>query len=243
MMPAMLPDIAPVIAALEHCAIARCEALRTARNRVQRVELDDGRVLGVKHYARGRDYAREGAAMRELAGVVPVPEVVSTLDCVIAYRWLDGDALAPSEAWAAPLGSLLGTLARCGAREDLETPRLLARCTDEALARALANERFDEPAGFVHGALAAHRVLVAQDRIAGVLDWETFAIGSPLHDVRAALRLVGDTPTTRAAIERAHGGLGPRWWQRARLLDALEADRPEAIAHALDDAGYRAPRT
>lgn len=241
MMLATMPDIAPVIAALEHSAVVRCEALRTARNRVQRVELTDGRVLGVKHYARGRDFAREGAAMRELAGVLPVPEVVSTLDCVIAYRWIDGVALEPSDAWAAPLGALLGKLARCGAREDTETPRL--RCADVALSRALASERFDEPAGFVHGALAAHRVLVAQYAVVGVLDWETFAIGSPLHDVRALLRLVGDTPATRDAIERAHGGLGPRWWQRARLLDALDADSPAALAHALDDAGYRAPRT
>ncbi|MBC7975518.1 MAG: hypothetical protein H7138_11085, partial [Myxococcales bacterium] len=62
-LPAIALDPAPTIAELVRGQIARSERVAGPRtNTLRRVELTDGRVLGVKHYARGRSYATEGAA-------------------------------------------------------------------------------------------------------------------------------------------------------------------------------------
>jgi hypothetical protein len=194
-------DVAPVIAELVHGELVHSEQVSGPRtNTLHRVELRDGRVLGVKRYARGRDYAVEGAALRELAGVVAVPEIVYTLDRVIAYRWIAGVTLADAaraapaiwDRLAAPLGALLGALARI--------PRTASGC-------------------LVHGALDPEHVIVtpALDAIAGVIDWETATAGSPLVDPARLFRGHRLTAAQAAAFASAHGQLPADW---ARQLDA-----------------------
>lgn len=237
-------DVTPVIAELVRGTIARSERVdRGSPNRVHRIELADGRVLGVKRYARGRSYAVEGAALRELAGAVPVPEIVCTLDRVIAYRWIDGLTLEsalelPSQraALAAPLGQLLGTLARIrrDARPIELAPTLahlergpararLGADLADALHRQIRAQRFDAPTCFVHGKLDAHNVIVSAslDRIVGVVDWDTATAGSIFLDVGSLFRRPHSFDAAFiATFERAHGCLPAGWLRSARLLDA-----------------------
>jgi aminoglycoside phosphotransferase (APT) family kinase protein len=261
-------DPTPMIAELVRGQIARSERIAGTRaNALRRVELTDGRVLGVKHYARGRSYATEGAALRVLGDAVPAPEIACTLDRVIAYRWIDGVTLAEAlrrdpttlSRLAAPLGQLLGVLARCArpapvvpgvpgvdvaaALAQLAHGPTRAHLGDEladALRRVLEATRFDEPTCFVHGELSADHVIVAPalDRIAGVIDWETATAGSPLVDVGRLLRGHRDVELD-AAVERAHGGLPADWRHRARVLDAARileagvAERPTTLRDVL----------
>lgn len=257
--PLIETDAAPVIAELEGSTIVRSERISTGRTNVlRRVALADGRVLGVKQYARGRCYAIEGAAMRELADVLPVPEIVCTLDCVIAYRWIDGPALGATPltsfpGLAVPLGRLLGALSRrireappvalAPTRARLAQGRardLLGEPLADALADLLAAQRFDEPPCAVHGNLVGDNVIAAPafDGIAGIVDWEATTTGSPLHDVGAVFRYPHDAAFI-AAFERAHGNLPVDWLRRARLLDAtrlvamLDHDAPGAALRDL----------
>ena len=248
-------DAAPVIAELLGGRVAHSERIPGARNNaLHRVELVDGRVLGVKQYARGRDYAVEGAALRAVDGAVPVPEILCTLDRVIAYRWLDGETLDACQrrepsvvaALAAPLGQLLGQLARL--RRDprpVDLAPALAQLAagpardrlGDALADALRHEleaaRFDDPSCMVHGGFSADHVIVAPsvDRsagatavaLAGVIDWETATTGSMLCDLGRLVRHIQpDDAGFRAGFERGHGDLPADWFRRARLLDATQ---------------------
>lgn len=218
-------DVAPVIAGLLGAKLVRSEPHTDGRiNMVRRVELSDGRVLGVKHYARGRSYAIEGAALRTLAGVVPVPEVVYTLDRVIAYRWIEGETLegcrlsdpAALAGLAEPLGRVLGALARSprdGEPPDL-TPTLarlahgparerLGGALADRLARLLEVEGLDDATGFVHGELDAHAVIVSpgRDQIAGVIDWETATAGPAQRSAGNALCDVGSLLRVPSAFD------------------------------------------
>ena len=243
--PLIEADVTPVVAELVHGAIVRSELVHGGlTNTLRRVELADGRVLGVKHYVRGRSYATEGAALRELTGVVPVPVILCTLDRVIAYRWIDGPTLEdcrrrePSVllALAAPLGQLLGALARHPhAARPLDLAPALARlergparawlggALADALGRMLEAQRFDDATGFAHGDFNARNVIVAptRDRIAGVIDWEAATAGSALLDVGRLFRRAHRYGAEfRTAFARAHGGLAGDWLRRAQLLDA-----------------------
>lgn len=180
------PDIAPVIAELLHTAIARSELIRdTPAHTLRRVELANGRVIGVKQYAHGRHYAVEGAALREVEDAVPLPAIVCTLDRVIAYRWIDGITLddytardpQAARTLAAPLGRMLGALTQLR-REPSDDTRasdvaqalalLAAGDVREQLGAPLAGalhgrltaHRFDDPRCFVHGRLTGDRVIV-----------------------------------------------------------------------------------
>lgn len=190
-------DLAPVIADLVRGELIRSEPVSGPRtNTLHRAWLRDGRVLGIKQYARGRDYATEGAALRAVAGAVPVPAIECTLDCVIAYHWIDGVSLAEAarrdpRIWArlaGPLGALLGALAR--------TPAA-----------------WPAAGGYVHGALHADHVILAPslDRIAGVIDWETATAGSPTVDAAALLAGTDLGPAPLAELVAAHGGLPADW--------------------------------
>jgi aminoglycoside phosphotransferase (APT) family kinase protein len=261
--PLIETDAAPVIAELLRSSVLRSEIVDGGlTNTVRRVELADGRVLAVKQYALGRGYAVEGAALRRVAGVVPVPEILCTLDRVIAYRWLDGATLnacrrqdpAILASMAVPLGSLLAALSQVGrADQPLDLAPTFGRL-ERGLARqrlgdALAGElgqrlrayRFDEPTCFLHGDFGGRNVIVAPslDRIAGVIDWEAATTGSPLADIGSLFRYAKHFDDAfRASFERAHGGLSGDWYPRARLLDAawmveaLSEDRSRRDYHA-----------
>ena len=135
-----------------------------------------------------------------MIGIVPVPEIVCTLDRVIAYRWIAGVTLAEAaraapaiwDRLAAPLGALLGAIARI--------PRTASGC-------------------LVHGALDPDHVIVAPalDRIAGVIDWETATAGSPLVDLARLFHGRRITAAQAAAFAEAHGQLPADW---PRQLDA-----------------------
>jgi aminoglycoside phosphotransferase (APT) family kinase protein len=238
-------DATPVIAELLGSAVVRSELLDGGlTNTVRRVELADGRVLGIKQYPLGRSYAIEGAALRAVAGVVPVPEIACTLDRVIAYRWLDGatlDSLRRQDpgvvaAMAAPLGRVLAALGEVGRTgKPLDLAPVLARLERgpardrlgaglaDGLRARLEADRFDEPVCFCHGDFGGRNVIVAPslDRIAGVIDWEAATTSSPLADVGSLLRYTRRFDDAfRADFERAHGGLPGDWYRRARLVDA-----------------------
>jgi aminoglycoside phosphotransferase (APT) family kinase protein len=243
--PLIETDAAPVIAELLGSAIVRSELVDGGlSNTLRRVELADGRVLGVKQYVLGRSYAAEGAALRAIGCAVPVPEIVCTLDRVIAYRWIDGatlttdrlpDARIP-DALAAPLGGILAALAQVGRRaKPLDLAPVFARLEHgqarerlgparaDALRARLEAYRFDEPMCLIHGDFGRRNVIVApsMDRIAGVIDWEAATTGSPLSDVGSLFRHAKRPDDAfRAAFERAHGGFPHDWYPRARLLDA-----------------------
>ncbi len=65
-------------------------------NTIHKVVLEDGEILGIKHYAGGKDwFETELTSLTLLHGTVPVPEVVNA-DAdrmVITYRWIEGITL------------------------------------------------------------------------------------------------------------------------------------------------------
>lgn len=97
-------------------------------NTLHRVELTDGSVVIVRHYAGGAEPFRdELAAIARVAGGLPVPEIVraDASRPAIVYRWIDGITLdecrrrEPPAAFASlaePLGRCLGWLACCEPR-------------------------------------------------------------------------------------------------------------------------------
>jgi len=245
--PLIETDATPEIAKLLNGQIARSELVADAlTNTLRRVELTDGRVIGVKQFVLATSYATEAAALRKLAGILPVPEILCTLDRVIAYRWIKGVTLDECRrrtpwvlpALAAPLGRLLGTLART--RRDphpvdlaptfaqLDRGLVQSRLGGSlawTVRRMLAAHRFDDPVCCVHGDFSAKNVLVAPslDRIAGVLDWEAATTGSVLRDVGSLFRFTNRYDAAfRAAFAHAHGGLPTDWFPRARLLDTTQ---------------------
>jgi aminoglycoside phosphotransferase (APT) family kinase protein len=260
--PLIETDASPGIAKLLNGKIARSQLVAGGlTNTLRRVELTDGRVIGVKQFVLGSSYTTEETALRKLAGIFPVPEILVTLDRVIAYRWIEGVTLdecrrrTPSAlgALAAPLGRMLGALAHT--RRD--TPPLdltptfaqldhglvqsrLGGSLAETVRRLLEAHRFDDPMCFVHGDFSARNVLVARslDRVVGLLDWEAATTGSVLRDVGSLFRYANRYDAAfRAAFERAHGHLPVDWFQRARLLDttqmiaALAQEREQPVVH------------
>ncbi len=249
--PLIEADATTAIAELLDGKIAESELVAGAlTNTLRRVVLTDGRVIGVKQFVLSTSFATEAAALRKLAGVLPVPEILCTFDRVIAYRWIEGVTLDECRrrtpwalpALAAPLGQLLGTLARTRRETSpvdlaptfaqLDHGLVQSRLGGSlawTVRRLLASHRFDDPMCCAHGDFSAKNVLVAPSpdgitgRIAGVLDWEAATTGSVLRDVGSLFRFTNRYDTAfRAAFARAHGDLPADWFPRARLLDTTQ---------------------
>lgn len=91
-------------------------------NTLHKVTLTTGEVLVVKHFALPESYRDEVSAIRQLAGVLPVPELVGADDRrrAIAYRWIDGmpleecfkrESRAAFASLAEPLGRFFAWMA------------------------------------------------------------------------------------------------------------------------------------
>jgi fructosamine-3-kinase len=118
---------------LEHTVAAACGAgVAHARavpggdvNEAMRVELDDGRVLFVKHRA-GAGFATEAAGLRWLAepGVLPLPAPVAWGDGWLALEWVDSAprAVGFDEALGRGLARLHGAGAAAFAGEMVVGP-------------------------------------------------------------------------------------------------------------------------
>jgi len=111
----------------------------------------------------------------------------------------------------------------------------------DALRARLEACRFEEPTCLVHGDFGRRNLIIppSLDRIAGVIDWEAAATGSPLSDIGSLFRHAKRHDAAfRATFERAHGGLPDDWYRRARVLDAarmvatLAEDRPARVSPA-----------
>jgi len=106
-------------------------------NTIHKVTLENGDVLGVKHYAGGRDWFDvELTTLTLLHGTLPVPEVVHADEqrLVIVYRWIEGITLhdlrkqgheAAFSTLAEPLGRVLAWLAKSDATEPYELTQIL----------------------------------------------------------------------------------------------------------------------
>jgi aminoglycoside phosphotransferase (APT) family kinase protein len=109
----------------------------------------------------------------------------------------------------------------------------LRRLWDEALATPM-----DEADRWLHGDLHARNVLVAQGRLAGVIDWSDMAAGDRATDLAAIWGLF-DSRAAREQAMRACDGVSDGTWARARgwafafgvmLLDSGLADHPRHAA-------------
>ena len=106
-------------------------------NTIHKVILENGDVLGIKHYAGGKDWFDvELTTLTLLHGTLPVPEVVHADDKrhVIVYRWIDGITLhdlrkqghvAAFNSLAEPLGRVLAWLAKSDATEPFALTEIL----------------------------------------------------------------------------------------------------------------------
>ncbi|MBX3158327.1 MAG: aminoglycoside phosphotransferase family protein [Deltaproteobacteria bacterium] len=199
---------------------------------------------------------------------------------VVVYRWVEGETLddlrrrdpAAFAALAEPLGRLFAALARVeplrdddwdvdplifGARVKLLEGRARAR-TGAALADALAaaypawRDRlaWGEPC-LVHGDIGGRNLLVHGGRIAGLIDWEAAATGSPLVDAGALFRYTGRYDDAfRAAFERGYrlagGALPDDWYRASRLLDATRMidilDEPRDLPSVFADCRVQLAR-
>ena len=142
-------------------------------NTIHKVRLETGSVLGIKHYAGGRQwFDTELMTLTLLHGTVPVPEVVHADDkrLAIVYKWIDGITLhelrkqgdvAAYAALAEPLGRVLAYLAKTDATESFELTTVLERAY-RALADGPARERLgDACADGLRRALEAHEPILA----------------------------------------------------------------------------------
>ncbi|NVB79917.1 MAG: aminoglycoside phosphotransferase family protein [Kofleriaceae bacterium] len=106
-------------------------------NTIHKVTLEDGDVLGIKHYAGGKEwFETELTTLTLLHGTVPVPEIVNVdLErLVIAYRWIDGITLhelrkrGNHDAFASlaePLGRALAWISHTDATSPFELTHIL----------------------------------------------------------------------------------------------------------------------
>jgi aminoglycoside phosphotransferase (APT) family kinase protein len=125
-----------------------------------------------------------------------------------------------------------GRAARIEAATDALTP-VLRRLWNEALAAPI-----DEAPRWLHGDLHARNVLVADGRLAGVIDWSDLAAGDRATDLASIWGLFADARAREAAM-RACPGVSEATWTRARgwafafgvmLLDSGLADHPRHAA-------------
>lgn len=143
---------------------------------------------------------------------------------------------APRNAYrGVPLAQRHARFVRCtaalGARGYTLDDRLLQLWAD-AVERPV-----DASPTWIHGDLHAHNVLVAQGRIAGVIDWGDVAQGDRATDLAAVWMLFPDTDS-REAVMATCKSVSADTWQRARgwalllALVVLEAHDPALIEPA-----------
>jgi aminoglycoside phosphotransferase (APT) family kinase protein len=109
-------------------------------NTIHKVQLEDGDILGIKHYAGGRDwFDTELTTLTLLHGTVPVPEVVNAdaESLVITYRWIEGITLhelrkeghlAAFATLAEPLGRVCAWISKTDATAPFELTPILEQC-------------------------------------------------------------------------------------------------------------------
>jgi aminoglycoside phosphotransferase (APT) family kinase protein len=142
-------------------------------NTIHKVILETGEVLGIKHYAGGREwFDTELMTLTLLHGTIPVPDVVHVDDkrLAIVYRWIDGITLhelrkrGETDAFASlagPLGRVLAWLAKTDATEPFELTEVLDR-TYAQLASGRARARIGaEAADGLRKALEAYEPTMA----------------------------------------------------------------------------------
>lgn len=74
---------------------------------------------------------------------------------------------------------------------------------------------FESPAALLHGDPGGHNFIVADDAIAGAIDWEDSLLGDPLFDLASMCTF--QPPRRHAAIVRAYGSIleeGSASWRR-----------------------------
>lgn len=134
-----------------------------------------------------------------------------------------------------PLAQRQATFSRCAAslgQRGLTIDQRLLRLWADAVERPV-----DVPSTWIHGDLHAHNVIVANERIAGVIDWGDVAQGDRATDLAAAWMLFPD-PDSREALIAACDSVSSDTWQRARgwalllSLVVLEARDPAHAAAA-----------
>lgn len=154
--------------------------------------------------------AREAALLHLLAGElpcpVPVPVLVDEVEGVLGHRWLTGDPLLGRPAppgLATTLGRVLrrlhdvdpARLADLGLpaegadqaefADDLTGPEHLVEVVQSSVP-APGPHRV-----LVHGDLGAEHLLVADDRLSGIVDWSDAALSDPAVDFARLLRDFG----------------------------------------------------
>ena len=138
--------------------------------------------------------AREAALLHLLAGElpcpVPVPVLVDEVEGVLGHRWLTGDPLLGRPAppgLATTLGRVDLGLPAEGAdlaefADDLTGPEHLVEVVQSSVP-APGPHRV-----LVHGDLGAEHLLVADDRLSGIVDWSDAALSDPAVDFARLLR-------------------------------------------------------
>jgi hypothetical protein len=142
-------------------------------NTIHKVTLEDGDVLGIKHYAGGKDwFETELTSLTLLRGTVPVPEVINANEerLVIAYRWIDGinlhelrkqGHLAAFQTLAEPLGRVCAWIANTDATAPFDVTPILEQCYQQ-LTSGRARRRIGPPlADSLRKALEAHEPQMA----------------------------------------------------------------------------------
>ncbi len=234
-------------------------------NTLLRVELED-ETLAVKLFARREACVIETAHLSSLRNLA-VPRVVhaDSRVPVIIYPWIEArtfnDVRKADPARLAELAEPLGrTLAELAAQTAprANPPREVEaaiRAAIDRLERGRARERLgsiadriialfdgfappDEPV-LVHGDFGGRNVLVDDNGIAAIVDWEAATTGSPLWDVGSLFRYARRYDAAfRADFARGHGGLPDGWHHTSRVLDAtrlvaaLDEDREAPSYHA-----------
>jgi aminoglycoside phosphotransferase (APT) family kinase protein len=125
-------------------------------NTIHKVVLEDGEILGIKHYAGGKDwFETELTSLTLLHGTVPVPEVVNAdaERMVITYRWIEGITLHDLRkqgkfnafaSLAEPLGRVCAWIAHTDAVAPFELTPILEQ-TYGALTAGRARKRIGPP--------------------------------------------------------------------------------------------------
>lgn len=197
--------------------------------------LADGEVNGVPYavlsfvvgehphhaLAGGADPARLGrsigANLRALENVTPPGnrEVIGLLDANLGFeRTFESvaDSFVDLISWSLREG-------RCGKRLGTELRSELAAGIDRA-ARAL--EPVDAWRGLAHGDYKFSNLLVRDEELVAVLDWEFTCAFTPLLDVAIHMRHRDNFPPAYVeGFEQGHGALPDDWRRLSRIMDLM----------------------